>query len=177
MQRKLKKVVVIGPESTGKSTLTAALAKHFEAPWVKEYAREYIDRLNREYDYGDLLAIAKGQLDLEDKQAQKADGLLFCDTDLHVLQVWSEHKYRKTASWIIEQLSTRKYDLYLLTDIDIPWEADPQREYPDPAMRKFFYDWYERLMQGTGVPVVKVSGNLEQRLAMAKKAVEQLLAG
>jgi len=175
MHKKLKKVVIIGPESTGKSTLSEALAKHYGEPWVEEFAREYIDGLDREYHYEDLLEIAKGQLALEEKKAERANKLLFCDTDLHVLHVWSEHKYRKTDPWITSQISQREYDLYLLTDIDIPWEEDPQREYPDPAMRQFFYDWYERLMKGTGVPVIKISGNLAARKALSIEAIENFL--
>ncbi|UCS94455.1 ATP-binding protein [Echinicola marina] len=173
MQGKPKKVVIIGPESTGKSTLSHALAQHYKEPWVEEFARGYIESLNREYQYADLLEIAQGQMKMEDAKAQEAKDLLFCDTDLHVIQVWSEHKYRKTASWVLEEIKKRAYDLYLLTDIDIPWEADPQREHPEPDMRQFFYDWYERLLSGTGVPVAKISGNLQQRLAKSIAAIEE----
>ncbi|WP_186755766.1 AAA family ATPase [Echinicola salinicaeni] len=172
MQGKLKKVVIIGPESTGKSTLSEALAKHYGVPWVPEYAREYIESLDRTYHYEDLLEIARGQVQLEDTKAQEAKELLFCDTDLHVIQVWSEHKFRKTSPWVIEEIQKRNYDLYLLTDIDIPWQEDPQREHPEPDMRQFFYDWYERLLLGTGVPVVKISGDLEERLDKSIVAIE-----
>ncbi|GGF28387.1 AAA family ATPase [Echinicola rosea] len=174
MPNQLKKVVIIGPESTGKSTLSAALAAHFGEPWVEEYAREYVDQLDRDYRYEDLLEIAKGQIHLEELRAKQAKKLLFCDTDLHVIHVWSEHKYQQTAEWIREQMARRKYDLYLLTDIDIPWEEDPQREYPDPTMRQFFYDWYDRLMKEVGVPVVKISGDLNVRLATSLHAIQKL---
>lgn len=172
MEGKLKKVVIIGPESTGKSTLSQALAQHYNEPWVEEYARGYIERLDREYCYEDLLEMARGQMKMEDAKAREANELLFCDTDLHVIQVWSEHKFRQTDPWIMEEIQRRDYDLYLLMDIDIPWQEDPQREHPDPDMRQFFYDWYERLLLGTGIPVVKISGNLKERLARSIDAIE-----
>ncbi|WP_200975412.1 AAA family ATPase [Echinicola sp. 20G] len=176
MQLELKKVVVIGPESTGKSTLAETLASHYGVPWAKEYAREYIENLNREYTYEDLLEIAKGQIEGEELAAKEANELLICDTDLHVIQIWSEHKYRKTDPWILAQIQQRKYDLYLLLDIDIPWEEDSQREYPDLGMRQFFYDWFERLLLGSGVSVVKVSGDSAQRKAMSIEAIDRLLS-
>ncbi len=173
MPKKLKKIVIIGPESTGKSTLSQALAHHFGEPWVEEYAREYIDALDRDYQYEDLLEIARGQIRKEEEKAKNADQYLFCDTDLHVIKVWSEHKYQKVDPWVEEQIKLRQYDLYLLTDIDLPWENDPQREYPDPAMRQYFLDWFESLLSDTGVPVVKISGPGEVRIATAIKAVEE----
>lgn len=148
----LKKIVIIGPESTGKSTLTEALASHFGEPWVPEYARQYLERLDRPYEFDDLLAIAKGQLALEERQLELADKFLFCDTDLHVLQVWSESKYKLVHPWILDQINVRRYDLYLLTDIDISWEADPQREHPEPEMRKYFFELYKSLLKKNGTP-------------------------
>ncbi|QDH78479.1 ATP-binding protein [Echinicola soli] len=175
MPNQPKKIVIIGPESTGKSTLSAALAAHFGEPWVEEYARKYIQQLDRDYHFDDLLEIAKGQIQLEDVMAKQAEALLFCDTDLHVIHVWSEHKYQKTADWILEQMARRKYDLYLLTDIDIPWEEDPLREHPDPEMRTFFYHWYDRLMHTADAPVVAISGSLDERLTKSIKAIEDYL--
>lgn len=170
-----KRIVIIGPESTGKSTLCAALSKKTGEPWVPEYARQYIEELERPYRFEDLLEIAKGQVRLEDKMANKASKLLFCDTDLHVIKIWSDHKYGHTHPWIEEEISRRKYDLYLLKDIDLPWEADPQREYPDPAMRKFFYNWLERLLKNTGVPVIKISGHWEERIQKAYHAIQEIM--
>src|SRR5690606_24761449 len=121
----IKKIVIIGPESTGKSTLTQALAQNFDEPWVEEYARQYLEDLNRGYKFGDLRKIAAGQLALEDQKVNLAKHRLFCDTDLHVIQVWSEHRFKKTDPWIKEQIQKRKYDLYLLTDIDMVWQEDP----------------------------------------------------
>src|SRR5690606_33055147 len=96
----IKKIAIIGPESTGKSTLTKALASKFGEPWVEEYARPYLEKLDREYQYGDLLEIAKGQLKLEDQREKLAKRMLFCDTNLYVIKVWSDHKFQKTDPWI-----------------------------------------------------------------------------
>ncbi|PSL04378.1 AAA family ATPase [Cecembia rubra] len=168
----LKKVVVIGPESTGKSTLSQDLASYFRAPWVPEFARTYLENLNRPYVYEDLLEIAKGQIQLEDNKAQHAGQLLICDTDLHVIKVWSEHKFGQVHDWVLEQIKTRKYDIYLLADIDIPWQEDPQREHPEPEMRRHFFDIYSRLVRQTGVPFEIISGNEKERIKKAVKAIE-----
>jgi NadR type nicotinamide-nucleotide adenylyltransferase len=169
------KVVVIGPESTGKSTLSEQLAAHYQTVWVPEYARQYLEALPRSYEQHDLLTIAEGQLTLEDKLAAQANRLLICDTDLHVVKVWSEHKYGVCDPRILKQIATRPYDLYLLTYIDIPWEEDPQREYPDPAMREYFYNIYKDLVAASGVPWVEIKGSFEERKSLAITAVDKLL--
>lgn len=169
------KVVVIGPESTGKSTLSEQLAAHYQTVWVQEFARHYLEELPRPYEQQDLLTIAEGQLALEDKQATQANRLLVCDTDLHVIKVWSEHKYGTCDPRILEQIANRPYDLYLLTYIDIPWEEDPQREYPDPAMREYFYNIYKDLVAASGVPWVEIKGSFEERKSLAVAAVDNLL--
>lgn len=169
------KVVVIGPESTGKSTLSGQLAAHYQTMWVPEYARQYLEALSRPYEQSDLLHIAKGQLAQEDQLAAQANRLLICDTDLHVIKVWSEHKYGNCDPEILQIIQDRKYDLYLLTYIDIPWEEDPQREHPDPAMREYFYNVYRELVMASGVPWVEIRGSLEERIASAIAAVDKLL--
>lgn len=168
----VKRILILGPESTGKSTLTEELAVHFGEPWVPEYAREYLENLNRDYEYEDLLMIAKGQVASEDLLAQKAKQFLFVDTDLRVIKVWSDHKYGKTDPWVLDQLAQRKYDLILLTDTDMPWEPDPQREHPDEKMRWHFFKKYLHLADASGCPYEIVSGNREDRLNKAIKLIE-----
>jgi NadR type nicotinamide-nucleotide adenylyltransferase len=169
----MKKVVVIGPESTGKSTLSEQLAARFNTVWTPEYAREYIDKLNRPYEQSDLLEIARGQVARERQLMPQANQVLICDTDLYVIKVWSEHKYGNCAREILEMLSVQHCDLYLLTYIDLPWEEDPQREYPDPEMRHYFYDLYRDIVSSTGIPWVDIRGSYEERTAKAVAAVEQ----
>ncbi|MCR9016919.1 ATP-binding protein [Aquiflexum gelatinilyticum] len=171
----LKKVVIIGPESTGKSTLAKNLADHFGCLWVPEFAREYLDNLDRPYAYDDLTEIAKEQIGLEDEFGLKSKDLLVCDTDLNVIKVWSNHKYGRVHPWIEDQIKTRKYDLYLLTDIDIPWKDDPQREHPDPFMRKYFFDLYQKILLESGVPFALVSGNQEDRMQLSIDFIHEKL--
>ncbi|SIO45539.1 AAA family ATPase [Chitinophaga niabensis] len=170
----MKKIVVIGPESTGKSTLSAQLAAHYQTLWVPEFAREYLTQLNRPYEQEDLLRMAEGQLITEDEAAEKANKLLICDTDLHVIKVWSEAKYGDCDPRILELIATRKYDLYLLTYIDIAWEDDPLREHPKPEEREYFYQIYRDIVMNSGQPWADIRGGYEQRLQTAVGAVGSL---
>ena len=108
----MKKVVIIGPESTGKSTLCSQLADYYNTSWVPEYAREYLLQHGTNYSYDDLLTIAKGQLALEESYIEKAidSKLLFIDTDQYVMKVWCEFVFGKCHSWILDQITKRKYD-------------------------------------------------------------------
>ena len=168
-----KKVAVVGPECTGKSSLSAFLADHFRTSWVPEYAREYLDNLGRPYQQEDLLKIARGQLALEDKLAATSKELLICDTNLYVIKVWSEYKYGNCDPEILKQIADRKYDLYLLTYIDLAWAPDPLREHP--YEREELFRIYESEMKNQPVPFVIIKGEGEQRHQSAVKAIEQFL--
>lgn len=170
----MKRIVVIGPESTGKSTLSEQLAAHFNTEWVREYAREYLEQLGRPYEQHDLLQIAKGQLQLEDETASRAKGRIICDTDLYVIKVWSEAKYGECDPRILQMIAERQYDLYLLTYIDIPWTDDPLREHPLPSEREYFYNIYRDLVINSGVPWADVRGDYDQRLKTAVDAVKKI---
>lgn len=166
----LKRIAIIGPESTGKSELCQQLAAHYQTEWVPEFARFYIDRLDRDYEQHDLKAIAEAQLTWEDEKAEYANDYLFCDTNLIVIKIWSEHKYGNTDPWIEEQLNIRKYDFYLLNNIDIPWTPDPQREHP--TLRKHFFEVYKNYLEERGFPYSLVSGIEVERKKSALKALE-----
>ena len=120
------KLIVTGPESSGKTTLCKALSEHFKIPFTEEYAREYLDALNRDYNQDDLLKIAKGQLKAE-------NGMQLLDTDLITLKIWSEYKYGSCDNCILTQIQKQKSEkrFYLLCNPDIPWQADNQRENPN----------------------------------------------
>ncbi|MBS1773191.1 MAG: ATP-binding protein [Bacteroidetes bacterium] len=171
----LKKIVVIGPESTGKSTLSEQLANALHTVWVPEYARGYLETLGHNYTEVDLLAIAKGQIESENEYAVRANKYLVCDTDLYVLKVWSEASYGRCHKWILEEIAKRRYDLYLLTNIDIPWQEDPLREHPLPHERAYFYNLYRDIVIQSGVPWASVKGNEKERLELATNAVHLLL--
>jgi NadR type nicotinamide-nucleotide adenylyltransferase len=181
----LKKIVIIGPESTGKSTLSEQLADHYHTNWCPEYAREYLTINETDYTYNDLLEIAKGQIKLEEKyiqlvtdnrqQATVHHSLLFIDTDMYIMKVWCEFVYGKCHQYILEQIAERKYDLYLLCNTDLPWISDKLREYPDMEQRKKLYKIYKDLLTNQPVPWVEISGNYEARLKKAIEAVDSLL--
>lgn len=173
----MKKVVIIGPESTGKSTLSKQLAKHYKTTWVPEYAREYLIEHGTEYTYDDLLTIAKGQVALEESYINSAGPstkVLFIDTDQYVMKVWCEFVFGKCHQWVLDQITKRKYDLYLLCNIDLPWVHDPLREYPDLAPRLELYAIYKNLLTNQPVPWVEISGNYDERLQKAIQAVNVL---
>ncbi len=166
----MKKIVIIGPESTGKSSLTKRLSHHFECPMVEEYARTYLEQLDRPYGKDDLLEIARGQLSNEDRFADTNKPFLFCDTDLRVIKIWSRFKYQDVHPWILHQIKQRHYHGYLLTDIDLPWQPDPLREHPDKRQQLFDIYWQE--IAGSGVPFALVSGEDPQRFRTAANFVK-----
>jgi len=190
----LKKIVVIGPESTGKSSLCKLLAEHYHTLWCPEYAREYLTAHGMNYTYEDLLTIALAQIELEEKYIQLAIGnqqsaeindlhsslitdhsLLLIDTDMYVMKVWCEFVFGKCHQFILDQIGKRKYDLYLLCDIDLPWTHDELREYPNPGPRQQLYEMYKSLMENQSTPWVEINGNYEQRVQKAINAVEGLV--
>lgn len=172
-QNEIKKIAVIGPECTGKSNLSSFLAQHFKTAWVPEYARGYLDNLTQRYTQYDLLRIAHGQLRIEDEFARDANNLLICDTNLYVIKVWSNVRFGNVDKEILDQIATRKYDLYLLTYVDIPWEDDPLREHPDK--REQLYEIYLNEMKRQPVPFVEIKGEREQRRKSAIDAIEKLV--
>ena len=178
----VKKVVIIGPESTGKSTLCKQLAEHYNTIWVKEYAREYLLKNGTNYTFENLLDIAKGQVrneelvigNWEEANKSKIDNLkstIFIDTNMYVMKVWCEFVFEKCHHWILNRIVERKYDLYLLCNIDLPWVKDELREYPDLISRQKLYHYYKDIMINQNVPWVDISGSYEERL---EKAIESL---
>ncbi|MEQ8581169.1 MAG: ATP-binding protein [Marinoscillum sp.] len=166
----IRKIAIIGPESTGKSELCQHLARIYDTEWVPEYARFYLDRLEGEYQKEDLLHIAQGQMVWEDDKAEQANGYLFCDTNLIVMKVWSEHKYGEADPWILAELEKRHYDFYLLGNIDLIWRPDPQREHP--KLRKHFFDVYEAYLRDHQLPYAIVSGIEDLRVKCAQDLIE-----
>ncbi|MFC2102038.1 AAA family ATPase [Bacteroidota bacterium] len=174
----IRRVAITGPESTGKSILASQLAEHFETAWVPEFAREYIDQLGRPYEESDILAIAKGQLKLEKererellaKTGKPKEQYLFCDTEGLVTKIWSDVKFGRCNPWILHQIGTNPFDLYLLCYIDIPWEYDPQREHPE--MREQLFTLYHNELLERNLNFRVVSGLGEERLNNAIKFVE-----
>jgi nicotinamide riboside kinase len=193
----IKKFVIIGPESTGKSTLCSQLSDHYHTIWVPEYAREYLEKNGMNYTYDNLLVIAKGQIELEESVSDQLSAisyqplalshhssqltahssqLLFIDTDMYVMKVWCEYVFNKCHNWILNRIAERNYDGYLLCNADLPWVADNLREYPDVETRNKLYQFYKDLMVNQSVPWVNISGNYEERLLKAINFIDKELA-
>ncbi|RYY70664.1 MAG: ATPase [Chitinophagaceae bacterium] len=175
-----KRIVILGPESTGKTTLSRELAEHYNTKWVPEFARDFLISHGMNYDYDDLLTIAHGQLEMEMKiekavleDGDNTDKLLFIDTNMYVMQVWCEFVFQKCHSWILEQIATRSYDLYLLCNIDLPWVKDSLREYPDLESRISLYNIYKDILISQNVPWIDISGEYSDRLHIAIDAVDK----
>ena len=169
----IRKIAIVGPECTGKTDLAQFLAGHYQTEWVPEYARAFLNKLRRPYEASDLVKIAHGQLRMEDEWTSGANRVLICDTNLIVIKVWMEHRYGSCDPEVLRALAARHYDLLLLTNIDIPWEEDVQREHPDK--RAFFWEWYQREAAASGIPVVVISGDRETRRRTAINAIDPLL--
>lgn len=169
----IRRIAITGPESTGKSVLAEQLAAHYSTRWVPEFAREYLDNLGRPYEEADLLSIAEGQLAAEERAEKEASRILFCDTELTVIKIWSEVKYGRCDDRILKLQASRRYDLYLLCDIDLPWTYDPLREHPD--RRRFLFDYYHRELTAMHRPFAVVCGLDEARLRHACSAIEKFL--
>jgi NadR type nicotinamide-nucleotide adenylyltransferase len=177
----IKKIVIIGPESAGKSTLCEKLASHYQTLWAPEYAREYLEKHGTDYAYEDLLTIAKGQIELEEKitdelllqpSASRLQPYAFIDTDMYVMKVWAEYVFNNCHNWILNRIAERKYDLYLLCDVDLPWIEDHLREYPDEKIRRKLFYFYKELMVNQSTPWCIISGNYEERLEKAIQFID-----
>ncbi len=174
----LIKVVLFGPESTGKTTMSELLAKHYDTVWVAEYAREYLqEKWNNERktcEDSDLIPIAKGQIALENKLARKADRILICDTDLLETKVYSEEYYGGFVHPELDKYALKnQYDLYLLTNIDTPWEADDLRDRPD--QRQEMYQAFEDTLIRYKRPYIKLNGSIKERVDLATLEIDKLL--
>jgi NadR type nicotinamide-nucleotide adenylyltransferase len=189
----IKKIVAIGPESTGKSMLCEQLAQHFNTTCCPEYARAYLNENGVKYDYEDLSKIAQGQLVMEDYCVEKVSSqrsmvnnkskqnspfiihhsLLFIDTNMYVMKVWYEYVFQKCEFFVLDEIAARQYDLYLLCNIDLPWTEDEMREYPDEQPRKELYNIYKDLLINQKTLWIEISGSYEERLQKAIAAVER----
>lgn len=168
----MKKIVVIGPESTGKSTLCEQLAKHYKTCWCPEFAREYLKQTRGKYSYADLLNIAHGQLQLEDSMLAGAQNFYFIDTDMYVMKVWCEVAFEQCHTWILKQIASRQYDFYLLCQVDLPWVKDELREYPHLEFRKKLFGIYRDILINQKTKWAEISGTDFQRLQMAVSIID-----
>ena len=164
-----KNIIITGPESTGKTTLTIALSDQLNISRVDEYAREYLAQLDGRYTLEDVKIMAKTQIKKEQEITLNTTGHMVVDTNMLVYKVWIEEKYNLQLDWIEKEILKTKNDLYLLCDIDMIWEPDPLREHPDLEDRKRIFDIYHNYLITNNFNFKIISGNREERL---KKSVE-----
>lgn len=169
----MKKIVITGPESTGKSTLAFELARHYGVGYTKEQARHYLSALGRGYEFEDLLMIASKQVAIEDELEVLEESLLFCDTDLITIKIWSKFKYDRVDSQILDWINQRDYDLYLLCKPDIPWEPDPLRE--NPEERDLLFEKYLDELMNYQKNFEIIEGLNSARLELAVEIVDKYL--
>ena len=167
----MPKIAIVGPESTGKSKLSAELAQARNGIWIPEVARGFLEKLDRPYSQDDVLEIARLQMAADVKEHDA--GWIFLDTNLLVLQVWMEVAYKNVPEWIPDFLQSKpsQPDYYLLTYPDLPWEPDPLREHPE--MRQELFDRYQALLEFYKLPYGVVRGDKEQRIQNAEFLVDQ----
>jgi NadR type nicotinamide-nucleotide adenylyltransferase len=179
MSNALQKIVVLGPESTGKSTLCEQLAKYYNTLNCPEYARQFLTKNGVKYNYTDLLTIAKEQLTLEDNFTQQAvenkKNKLVIDTDMYVMKVWCEYVFNNCHTYILDEIHKREYDLYLLCDIDLVWTPDEMREYPDKKPRQELFAIYKDILINQNTPWGIVSGAGDQRTQNAIQLIDKIL--
>jgi NadR type nicotinamide-nucleotide adenylyltransferase len=168
----MRKIAIVGPESSGKSTLARTLGGMLDAVVVGEYARSYLETHGTGYQERDLKAFTEGQMEAEFFAAKKPGSIMICDTDMITIRIWSEERFGRCDPWIVEQSQRWHYDLWLLCSPDIPWEPDPLRENPHDRDRLF--QVYLNMLEQLGRPYEIIAGDREARIARALRAIERI---
>ena len=167
------RIAITGPESTGKTALTQRLAELYDTVYVPEYAREYLDKHGMQYTPEDVVKMARGQVELERQMAAKANQVLFSDTELINYKIWLEHNNWEVPQWLTEYIRKHRYDLYLLTDIDLPWVADGQRDKPND--RELLFNRFQEELDAIEADYAIISGSGALRLDNAKSISDLIL--
>ncbi len=176
MNKQIKKVAIVGPESTGKSTVSLQLAKYYQVPWVPEYARYYCEALTEPCTLQDEVNMFHGQLALEESVlAMTETDFVICDTTFLTVKIWSDAFFGHTPEIVLDALKNRPYDFYILLDIDLPWQDDPLRDFPN--QREHFMEVWHKELKALGAKYTVVSGMGELRFKHAVEAIDEFLLG
>ncbi len=168
---KLKKIAILGAESTGKSTICKALAEHYQTEFVPEYARTYFDNHNiNDYGISDLEIIAKKQLELEKEYEPKATNYLFCDTSLITVKIWAVYQFNKSPEFITNSIKSIDYDLYLICNNDVAWIEDSQRR--NENLRESLFKWNKHELQKMNIDYKIIKGTGNERLQSAIATID-----
>ena len=172
-QPEIFKIAIVGPESTGKSTMSAYLAAHYHTIWVPEYARGYCEKLTEPPTWQDEINMFYGQVALEKELLPQANKLLICDTTFITVKIWSDYSFGRSPQEVLDELPKHPYDLYLLLNIDLPWEEDPLRDFP--ALREHFMAVWHRELKDLNANYVVISGTGKERHDSAVSAIDDFL--
>jgi len=174
LNKLIKKIAIVGPESTGKSTLSLLLAKHYNVSWVPEYARYYCANLTAPYTLQDEVNMYYGQISLEDAVLTIAkDDFVICDTTFITVKIWSDEVLGVTPEVVLGALQQRTYDLYLLMDIDLPWQDDPLRDFPN--QREYFMEVWHKELKALNATYKVVGGVADERVKNAIDVIDAFL--
>jgi len=175
VNKNIKKIAIVGPESTGKSTMSKLLANHYNVSWVPEYARYYCANLKAPYSLQDELNMYYGQIALEDAVLNITKGeFVICDTTFITVKIWSDEMLGETPELVLDALPKRPYDLYLLMDIDLPWQDDPLRDFPN--QREYFMEIWHKELKALNANYKVIGGTGEQRQQNAIDVIDDFLA-
>jgi len=173
VNKPIKKIAIVGPESTGKSTISKQLAKHYRVPWVPEYARYYCAALTADCTLQDETNMFIGQVALEESVLAVAEtDLIICDTTFLTVKIWSDEMLGETPQVVLDALAQKPYDFYVLLDIDLPWADDPLRDFPE--MREHFMEVWHKELKSLNANYVVVGG-IEHRLQNVINAIDAFL--
>ena len=170
IQDAMIRIAFTGPESSGKTTISQLVAAQFNATWIEEYARDYLHQSNGKYNAYDLDEIAIGQT--EKRKGQNCE-LLFCDTELTVLKIWSEFKFGHVSKTILKSYHEQHFDHYFLCRPDIPWEKDSLRE--NPFDRDALFELYKIELKHCNRDFSVLEGSLEDRIKKSSQKINQLI--
>lgn len=167
------KIAVVGPESTGKSSMSVYLAGHYHTVWIPEYARAYCEKLTAPPTIEDEVNMFRGQIALERELLPQANQIVICDTTFITVKIWSDAFFGYTPQEVLDELPRHPYDLYLLLDIDLPWEDDPLRDFPN--QREHFMNVWRQELQALNARYVTISGTGQARYDRAVSAIDEFL--
>lgn len=173
MASEIIKIAVVGPESTGKSTMSAFLAAHYQTVWVPEFARGYCEKLTAPPTWQDEVNMFYGQLALEEELLPKAKRLLICDTTFITVKIWSDQLFGSSPQEVLDELPRHPYHLYLLLDIDLPWQDDPLRDFPH--LRDHFMQVWHKELKALNANYTVISGTGQDRYERAVEVIDSYL--
>jgi len=175
MINKAVKIVITGPESTGKTELSIALARHYNTIWIPEFARGYISEINRPYTYKDVVYIAEQQVIQTNIDSNHNGKIIFFDTWLIITKIWFIEVFQKYPDWIDDAILMNKPDLFLLCYYDLPWQYDPLRENGSTERRAYLFKKYLQEIEKINCKYQIISGFNQERFNLAIQKIDQLL--